>query len=61
MVCMVSRFTRIYGTQIKKTDNMLNKNIDTNFFKDIGYYGHSRRESTPRLSGQGQRKDEVFT
>ena len=30
MVCIVSRFTRIYGTQIKKTNNILNKNIDTN-------------------------------
>ena len=27
---MVSRFTRIYETQIKKTNNILNKNIDTN-------------------------------
>ena len=24
------RFTRIYGTQIKKTNKILNKNIDTN-------------------------------
>ena len=30
MACMVSRFTRIYETQIKKTNNILNKNIDTN-------------------------------
>ena len=25
------RFTRIYETQIKKTNNILNKNIDTTF------------------------------
>ena len=30
MVCMISRFKRIYGTQIKKTNNIFNKNIDTN-------------------------------
>ena len=45
---MVSRFTRIYETQIKKTNNILNKNIDTNIKQ---YKTHKKKKKNNYFCG----------